>query len=360
MVQNIPGVPGANGAAGANGANGLDATTSTTDVFTMPAELATINVQVVASGAFTIGQPVFVGQGAAVGTFEVTAKPTATSLTLLNLADTPNSLYLANSAPGTVFPVGSQISPSGWQGPAGASGATGAPAAGTYVTQTPVAGLIGSVPLSAIGATGLLHVTNVTGVLSVVGEGLAAGNVTPVDAGGPLVAGQVVQAVAGGLKTDTAANTRTLLGLGTIATQAASAVAITGGSLTGTSISTSSGSFTTLTVGTNWALGVSALQTLAAANLIAYAPKIRVVGNAGPVVMTSTPTLALGTVDGQECLMQGTHDTNTIEVQDNGSLAGSKLRLGAANRVLGAGDTLRLSWDATLAMWVETSYTNLV
>ena len=104
-------------------------------------------------------------------------------------------------------------------------------------------------------------------------------------------------------------------------------------------------------------LVASSVQTVAAANLIAAsAPKIYVIGNGGAVIMTSTPTIGLGTYDGQELLVQGTDDTDTVTLQDNGSLAGSKLRLGAANRVLGQGDSIRLSWDSTDGFWYETSF----
>lgn len=291
------------------------------------------------------------------GYFQVTALIGTTQATVLNLGD--GTLYPANINNGVNFAGNSKVSPGGVTGPQGNAGASGAPVGATYITQIPDGTLTNEQPLSVL-ATGLMFSTTGTGVVTIKTVGIAASNIAPVDVGAALTAGQVVQAVAGGLKTDTAANTRTLLGLGTIATQNANAVSITGGVISGTPISGSTGSFTTLVVNTNWALAPSALQTLAAANLIVYAPKVRVAGNAAPVTMTSTPTLSSGTVDGQECLIQGTDDTNTVTIQDDGTLAGSKLRLGATSRVLGKGDSVRLTWDTTAALWFETSYTNLI
>lgn len=215
LVTNIPGAPGATGAAGADGTNGVDAYTTTTNPFTMPAELGSVTVDVLSSLWMAIGQILFLGDpgAAAKGWFQVTAKPSNASVTLKNLADTASSAYLDNSAPGTVFPVFTGVSPGGEQGPAGANGTSGAPVDATYITQTPNGTLTNEQALSFL-ATGLMKVTTATGVVSSVPLGIAASNVAPVDpATAPLVAGQVVLATAAGLKSDTAANVRTALGL---------------------------------------------------------------------------------------------------------------------------------------------------
>lgn len=102
----------------------------------------------------------------------------------------------------------------------------------------------------------------------------------------------------------------------------------------------------------------SSLQTLAAGNaLLANATKVRVVGSGGAVTLTSTPTIADGS-DGQYVMIQGTDNTNTLTVQDQGSLASSNLELGAATRVLGAGDVLVLTFDSTASVWYEVSFAN--
>lgn len=100
----------------------------------------------------------------------------------------------------------------------------------------------------------------------------------------------------------------------------------------------------------------SSLQTLAAANaLLANAGKVRVVGSGGAVTLTSTPTIAAGS-DGQIVYIQGTHATNTVTLQDEASLAGTKLKLGAATRALAKGSLLGLMYDTTDAFWYEVSF----
>jgi hypothetical protein len=54
----------------------------------------------------------------------------------------------------------------------------------------------------------------------------------------------------------------------------------------------------------------------------------------------------------------GTNDTNTLELQDEGTLASSNLALGSTSRVLGLGDVLVLMYDTTAASWIEVSFTN--
>ncbi|MDE2106471.1 MAG: hypothetical protein KGL39_55165 [Patescibacteria group bacterium] len=87
-----------------------------------------------------------------------------------------------------------------------------------------------------------------------------------------------------------AATSRTNLGLGTIATQAASSVAITGGSITGTPISGSTGSFTTL----------AASSTVSGTGFSTYLASPPAIGGtaAAPgtfTTLTSTGTLSLQT-----------------------------------------------------------------
>jgi hypothetical protein len=102
----------------------------------------------------------------------------------------------------------------------------------------------------------------------------------------------------------------------------------------------------------------STLQTLSAGNAIAAnAAKVRVAGSGGAVTLTSTPTVADGS-DGQILIIQGTSDTNTVTVQDEGTLMNSNLELGAATRTLGKGDILVLTFDSTDSVWYELCYAN--
>jgi hypothetical protein len=92
----------------------------------------------------------------------------------------------------------------------------------------------------------------------------------PVTASGTITLAGTLALANGGTGATTAAAARTALGLGTIATQAASAVAITGGTINGTSIGAttrSSGDFTTLSgnsvTSTTPVLGFNATNTIA-------------------------------------------------------------------------------------------------
>ncbi len=77
--------------------------------------------------------------------------------------------------------------------------------------------------------------------------------------------------------------------------------------------------------------------------------------NGALVTMTATPTLT-GGVAGQEVILQGSG--GGVAFQDVGTLPGSALKLGAATRTLGTGDTLRLLYDGT--NWLEVGFTNVV
>lgn len=341
-VTTTPGPQGAAGAAGAAGTNGIDAFTSCADYApaaqpVMPAELASVTVNTTSNTGFlTVGEPVFVQFW---GTLRVTAVPTSASVTLLNLEDTPNGNYPANAAPGTVLPALAKIVPSGFEGPGG------------------------SIPAGALlAANNLNDVVSVPNSRTNLGLGTAALNAT----------GDFFQ-VANNLSEGVAATKRTNLGLGTMATQNANAVAITGGAYNGSIGATTpaTGLFTSIQASANVQYSgsetnsgtqffpPSAIQSLLAATAIApNAVTIRVVGNGGAVVLVATPTITSPATDGQFLLIRGTSDVNTVTLQDEASLAGTKLALGAATRLLGAGDQILLAWDATSALWYEVSFTN--
>ncbi len=369
VVENIPGTPGTDGTPGATGEAGTNAWTTVTAPFAMPAEGTDVTVEVADSSWVALSEYLFLGDPAAAakGTFRIVGIPDGTHLTARNLADTAAGHYTDNSAPGTAFPTGTVVTPAGQQGPDGVSGGSGAISNGKYLVNQLVGGLPSAAQDLSILNTGLMMVTTTTGAVTSVTIGITASAIAPVDSGAALTAGQIVQVVAGGLKSDTAANTRTLLGLGSIATQAASSVTITGGTIAGTPISGSTGSFTTLGASGDTTLAgrlftpSTAIQTLAAGNTISpNARKVRVAGSGGPITLTSTPTITNPVADGQRLLIQGTNDTNTITLQDEATSPGSKLRLGASTRVLGKGDTIELEWDQVDGVFYEVSFTSQV
>ena len=240
VVTTIPGTPGATGADGADGADGIDAFTITTADFTMPAELGNVLVNVAMSDWATVGQIVYVSNGAAEGYFEVVSKPDSTSVTLKNLEDTANNAYVDNSAPGIVFATGAQISPGGLQGPVGNNGTSGAPDDATYVVQTHDAALTNAYELD-LQNTGLLHVTMGVGADGTIPVGIADDDMVQVDRVGGLTPLDMIRATANGIETRTAAEVGTDLGLGGMAYQDPANVNITGGTITGVAVPAATG-----------------------------------------------------------------------------------------------------------------------
>lgn len=102
-------------------------------------------------------------------------------------------------------------------------------------------------------------------------------------------------------------------------------------------------------------------QTLtAASNILAEAHTVRLAGSGGAVILTSTPIVRTNdVVDGQVLCLEGTDNTNTIGISDDGTVTGTKVQLNAVtNRTLGAGDILLLKYNSTLATWQEVSFSN--
>lgn len=100
------------------------------------------------------------------------------------------------------------------------------------------------------------------------------------------------------------------------------------------------------------------LQTLAANSAISTTTTtLKVVGNGGAVTLISTPTIA-DSNNGRTIRIFGTSDANAVTLQDEGTLPGSNLQLGAATRVLGLGDILVLYYDGTTTQWFEQSFTD--
>jgi hypothetical protein len=102
----------------------------------------------------------------------------------------------------------------------------------------------------------------------------------------------------------------------------------------------------------------SAVQSLTAATaILANAPIVRVVGSGGAVTLTATPTLADG-VDAQEIEIWGTNDSNTVAIQDEGTLTGSNIQLPGTVRTVGLGDVIILRFNSTTGYWYESGFSN--
>lgn len=101
---------------------------------------------------------------------------------------------------------------------------------------------------------------------------------------------------------------------------------------------------------------ISSIQDLVATDRVAHeVSTVQVAGNGGAITLTSVPTISAG-YDGERLLILGTHDTNTITLQDVSNLTGSLLNLaGNADWVGGAGDTLYLIYSDTIDGWCEVS-----
>lgn len=93
-----------------------------------------------------------------------------------------------------------------------------------------------------------------------------------------------------------------------------------------------------------------------------------VVSTGGGVISEATPTVSTTTSagvalrTGKTLIIRGISDANAITLQDDDTLAGSQLELGASTRVLGLNDVIYLIWDAdtsTTGRWLEVSYTAL-
>jgi hypothetical protein len=119
LIVRVPGAKGDQGDPCTPCEDGINAFTLTNADFVMPAELANVDVMVVDSSPFVVGQNLFIGTA---GNFEVISIPDAVTLTLKNLEDAGSSAYPDNAAPTTNIASGQKVSPSGIQGPAGTGG----------------------------------------------------------------------------------------------------------------------------------------------------------------------------------------------------------------------------------------------
>lgn len=353
LVENIPGPAGTPGVNGNNGVDGENGWTALTVPFTMPASLASDTAFVLNSGFMAAGQKVFLGidSSAIKGTFEVITKPTQTSVILKNVAAAAN--YSENSPPGSVFPVATALSPSGLQGPTGAV-VGGALLAlnnlndvANAVTSRSNLGLIIGITIQAYSAS-----LKSLALLPTLPDRIAYSTAMNI------WAETVFTAFARTLSAAVdAATARTVLGLGTLAVQNSSAINISGGNISVGALTASSDTRLSGPIYTT----PSAPQIFpnSAGTILPNAGKVRVQTTGGNLVLISTPTISAPAFDGQLLLVMGNHATNTVTVQDNDTLGGSTLELGAATRLLGLGDHLLLSADVTQGKWFEVAFSNI-
>lgn len=120
VVVAVPGPKGDDGENGTDGADGINAFTTTTSSFVMPAEGATVVVNVANSAWIAIGQILYVQTA---GWMRATALPSSTQATLRNEENTGTTAYVENAAPGAVIASGVKVCPGGLQGPSGSAAA---------------------------------------------------------------------------------------------------------------------------------------------------------------------------------------------------------------------------------------------
>jgi hypothetical protein len=103
----------------------------------------------------------------------------------------------------------------------------------------------------------------------------------------------------------------------------------------------------------------SSLQSLVnnSAVVLANAAHVVVQGSTGAVDLSSTPTIAAGTA-GQTVIIEGSHGTNTVTLNDDDSVAGTTLELSTASRELGNQDTISLMYSGSA--WIELWYSGSI
>lgn len=110
--------------------DGENAFTITTAAFTMPAESGGVTIQVSDVGQFTgkwasPGQIIYISSGLLTNGYFAVVSSNSTSISVINIENTSSGNYTQNAPPGTIFPIGSKVSPAGIQGPDGKQGPTG-------------------------------------------------------------------------------------------------------------------------------------------------------------------------------------------------------------------------------------------
>lgn len=96
----------------------------------------------------------------------------------------------------------------------------------------------------------------------------------------------------------------------------------------------------------------------AAATAIIASDEVRLTADAN-YTLSAAPTIADG-VDGQHCIIMNVDTTDTITLQDQGTLPASNLRLSAATIALGPRDSIVLEYSSAVGDWVQIAQTNVV
>lgn len=195
----VAGPAGADGEDGVNGTDGVNAYSTLDAQFTMPALGASSNATVSNNSWMAYGQIVAIGDPAGAAPYaymQVGAKVGTTTVALTNL-ESAGGAYADNVAAGTVFPIGTIVSPGGLQGPTGETGSSGAPADATFWVSSPDGDLSAEVDMSALAAgylkvnAGTPSTVTVVPIADIDTGAATTAQVLKPDGAGGVVAGQV-------------------------------------------------------------------------------------------------------------------------------------------------------------------------
>lgn len=95
---------------------------------------------------------------------------------------------------------------------------------------------------------------------------------------------------------------------------------------------------------------ISGTTAITAAGGITVTNKtIRVVGDGGAIDITANPQIVAGDYDGQIVIIQGTHDTNTVKIDDGTGVG----LCNGTSMTLGVNDNLSLIYNTSASEWQE-------
>jgi len=109
---------------------------------------------------------------------------------------------------------------------------------------------------------------------------------------------------------------------------------------------------------THAAVGASTQVVLSSAYLVVFS-------TGGVVPVTSAPSVKSTWPSGRAVsrgtciILRGSSDANSVVLQDDDSVSGTRLELGASSRTLGFNDMIQLCYDSGAGRWLEAWYANL-